>query len=195
MSSSLHCLAQKLTCGEQSRLHGFLREVLDLGDFAVREMKEMVKDDDGAVVLVEPQDGLVQVRGAFEIFEGFRWVRKALRKVVVERLMPVARVQVVDRLVDGNPVNPTEKATRTIVGREVLERFGEDLLADLTRVFRVSNHVQNGVEYWPLISVHQASERVEIAVSTSLDCVLIELFLVHEVQLRRQKVGYPMSKI
>ena len=62
--------------------------MLDLGDFAVREMKEMVKNNDGAVVLVEPQDGLVQVRGAFEIFEGFRRVRKALRKVVVERLMP-----------------------------------------------------------------------------------------------------------
>lgn len=195
MSSGLQGHAQKLTRAEQSRLHGFLRNVQDFGNFAVREMKEVMKDDDGAIVFVEPHDGLVQVRGAFELFARLGRVGKALLEILTQWYMPAARMQVIDRLVDGDPVNPAEKATIAIIGREVLEGLCEDLLAELASVFPVADHVQDGVEYWSLIAFHQAAERFEIASSTTFYRLSIQLFLVHEVQGRHRKVGYRMSKI
>src|SRR6266849_5334054 len=123
MAFCLQRLAQLLPRGEEARFHRFFRNAKDVGDFVVGEMHEVSKDDDGAVVRIEIHDRFVKMLPLFELFELLSRIRSRMRERIVERFVRAASLEMVDRFIDRDPVNPTEKLSLPVVTAQVLERL------------------------------------------------------------------------
>src|SRR5579872_5738606 len=198
MPSCLQRLAQQLPCGEEARLHRFLRQFQDLRDLVIRKVNEVAEDHHRAIVRLELEDLLVKIAPHFELFELLRRIRTRSLDVLVELLVRTPRLEPVDRLVDRDAINPAEKLPVAVVAREMLESFHERLLADFPRILGIADHVQHGVEHRPLIPRDQLTECVGITLQAALHRDPVQVFLLlNQVQVGSGKVGvaHAISKI
>src|SRR6266851_2589247 len=135
MALSLERLPQQLAGGEQARLHHLLGNVEHVGHLAIGEVKEVPQDQYGPIVFIEGLDALLEVIAPLSLLVVLRGIGAQILEAIAQRLRRPARLQMIDRLIDGGAIDPTEEPPVRVVCVEMLERFHKHLLTDFPRVF------------------------------------------------------------
>src|SRR6185369_16973952 len=120
----------------------------------------------------------------------FRDVALGTRQLdlVVERLFAPLSPQLVERLVDGDPIDPAEELVAGIVFIQLLGDPEEYDLSDVIGVLCAAQYPERGVVERPLVADDQRSEGIPIAVTEALQQGLIGV-IAHKYTRRSQKLA------
>jgi hypothetical protein len=120
----------------------------------------------------------------------FRVVALGTRQldIVIERLFAPPPAQLVERLVDGDPVDPAEELVAGIVFVELLGDLEEYDLGDVVGVLCAAQYPERGVVQGPLVANDKCDESVPIAVTEALQQGPIGV-IPHKYTRRSQKLA------
>src|SRR5258706_3002373 len=184
--------AEALPCLEQPRLYPLLVEVEDFPDFLVAALGEVAQREHGAIARAHFHQrrlyaarklGLARARlgpGAFAI----RCIEFAF-----QRILAAVAAQQVERLVEGDAIDPAEEAKLRIVVVEVLGDPEEHDLRDVACILPIPQHAVCGVVDRPLVADHELGEGSAVAVAVTLHQQLVAVLIPNYTGRSRKLAG------
>src|SRR3990172_2345942 len=141
--------------------------IQNIANLVVRHILKMIENHNNAIIRLQFQQRIVNLFREFVVLLGLILHLVARMKIFMKLLNVLFPVELIDRFIDRNLVEPAEELVFRVVRIELLVHLHEDRLDDILGVFSARGKAQGQIVDRPLIAVDKRLKGSLIAIKTA----------------------------